>query len=113
MDGHEVPLPLPASIATTSGWCNPGDAVPSWREGGENDILGILKPFLVPGFHTDDLWASKPPREHPYCVAATLDHELVSPAAVGVWTRAPLIWSGCGIEERGLDGNKAVASKGK
>lgn len=109
--GHEVPLPLPAGVAICSGWCDQCDALPSWREGGQNDILGILQPALLPGFPADHLWPSNPPREHPYCDAATLDHELVSPAAVSDWTGAPPMWFACGSEERGLDGNKVVASQ--
>lgn len=109
-NGRGVPLPLPAGIATTSGWCDLCDALPSWR-GGENDIISIIQPALQPGYPSDDLWPSKPPREHLYCHAATLDHELVSPAAVSDWTGAPPMWFGCGSEERGLDGNKAVASR--
>ena len=109
--GREVSLPLPAGIATCSGWCDQCDALPSWREGGQNDILTVLQPALLPGYPSDRLWPSKPPREHPYCVAATLDHELVSPAAVRDWTGAPPMWFACGSEERGLDGIKVVASQ--
>ena len=109
--GREVPLPLPAGIATCSGWFDQCDALPSWREGGQNDILTVLQPALLPGYPSDHLWPSKPPREHPYCVAATLDHELVSPAAVRDWTGAPPMWFACGSEERGLDGIKVVASQ--
>ena len=109
--GREVSLPLPAGIATCSGWCDQCDALPSWREGGQNDILIGLQPALLPGYPSDHLWPSKPPREHLYCVAATLDHELVSPAAVRDWTGAPPMWFACGSEERGLDGIKVVASQ--
>ena len=109
--GREVPLPLPAGVATCSGWFDQCDALPSWRDGGENDILHVLQPALQPGYPTDHLWPSNPPREHPYCAAPTLDHELVSPAAVSDWTGAPPMWFGCGSEERVLDGNKVVASQ--
>ena len=109
--GLEVPLPLPAGIATCSAWCDPCDALPSWQEGGENDILGILQPTLLPGYPTDDLWPSNPPREPLYCSAVTLDHELVSPTAVQDWNGAPLMRFACGSEDCGLDGNKIVASQ--
>ncbi len=109
--GQEISLPIPAGVATCSSWCDQCDALPSWQEGGEHDILGVLQPALLPGYPTDDIWPSKPPREHPYCVAATLDHELVSPAAVRDWTGAPPMWLSCGSEERGLDANKVVASQ--
>ena len=110
-NGREVSLPLPAGIATCSGWFDQCDALPSWRDGGQNDILTVLQPALLPGYPSDHLWPSIPPREHPYCVAATLDHELVSPAAVRDWTGAPPMWFACGSEERGLDGVKVVASQ--
>ena len=87
------------------------DALPSWREGGENDILSVLQPALWPDYPTDQYWPSTPPREHPYARAVTLDHELVTPAAVRDWTGAPPMWFGVGSEERGLDGNRVVASQ--
>ena len=109
--GHKISLPLPAGTTTCSSWCGQCDALPSWQKGGQNDILGVLQPALLPGFSADDLWPSKPPREHSYCVSETLDHELVSHAAVTDWTGAPPMWFSCGSEKRGLDGNKVVASQ--
>ena len=109
--GHEIRLPLPAGIATCSAWCDLCDALPSWQEKGENDILVLLQPALLPKQPSDDIWPSKPPREHPYCTATLLDHQLVSPAAVSDWTGAPPMWFACGGEDRGLDGNKVVASQ--
>ena len=108
---REIQLPLPAGLTICSGWCDLCDALPSWREGGENDILVLLQPALLPKQPSDDIWPSNPPREHPYCAAALLDHELVSPAAVSDWTGAPPMWFACGGEDRGLDGNKIVASQ--
>ncbi|RAK99995.1 uncharacterized protein BO80DRAFT_502898 [Aspergillus ibericus CBS 121593] len=84
--GRHVTLPLPAGIATVGGWCDQCDALPLWHKNGEYDILGVLQPPLMPGFPTDSIWPANPPREHTYCVAATLDHELVTPAAVADWT---------------------------
>lgn len=107
----EVPLPLPSGVAICSGWFDQCDALPSWLEGGDNDILDVLQPALQPGYPTDHLWPSDPPREHPYCAATMLDHELVSPAAVSDWTGAPPMWFACGSEERVLDSNKVVASQ--
>lgn len=109
--GNHVPLPLPAGIATCCGWFDQCDALPSWRGEGRNDILGLLQPPLSPGYPKDHLWPSNPPREHPYCNAVTLDHELVSPAAVSNWTGAPPMWFASGSEERGLDSIEVVASQ--
>jgi hypothetical protein len=50
-------------------------------------------------------------REHPYCAGTTLDHEFVSPAAVRDWTGAPPTFFLYGGEERGIDGNRVVASQ--
>ncbi|KAH8692772.1 Alpha/Beta hydrolase protein [Talaromyces proteolyticus] len=86
--GRTISLPLPAGIATVSGWCDQCDALPSWHKNGEYDILGVLQPACMPRHPTDSIWPTNPPREHPYCVAATLDHEL-----------------------RGIDGNRVVASQ--
>lgn len=109
--GKAITLPLPLGIATVSGWCDQCDALPSWHSNGEYDILGVLQPACMPNHPTDEIWPSNPPREHPYCAASTLDHELVTPAAVRDWTGAPPMWFACGCEERGLDGNKVVASQ--
>ncbi|UDD61996.1 hypothetical protein AFCA_009329 [Aspergillus flavus] len=65
----------------------------------------------MPGHPTDSIWPASPPREVPYCVAATLDHKLVSPAAVEDWTGSPPMWFACGREKRGVDGNRVVASQ--
>ncbi|PWY81568.1 alpha/beta-hydrolase [Aspergillus sclerotioniger CBS 115572] len=108
---RRVTLPLPAGIATVGGWCDQCDALPSWHRNGEYDCLGVLQPPCMPGFPTDSVWPANPPREHPYCVAATLDHELVTPAAVGDWTGAPPMLLLCGCEEAGVDGNRVVASQ--
>jgi acetyl esterase/lipase len=109
--GRDISLALPTGIATVSGWCDQCDALPSWHKNGEFDILGVLQPACMPNHPVDSIWPSNPPREHPYCVAATLDHELVSPAAVRDWTGAPPMWFACGSEERGVDGNRVVASQ--
>ena len=106
-----VTLPQPAGIATVCGWCDQTDSLPSWRNDGANDILGILQPALWPDYPPDECWPANPPREHPYARAVTLDHELVTPAAVKDWTGAPPMWFGVGAEERGLDGNRVVASQ--
>ena len=109
--GRLISLPLPAGVATVSGWCDPCDALPSWHSNDEYDILDVLQPACMPKHPTDEIWPSVPPREHPYCFAATLDHELVTPAAVRDWTGSPPMWFACGCEERGVDGNRVVASQ--
>ncbi|KAF7620762.1 Alpha/Beta hydrolase protein [Aspergillus flavus] len=79
------------------------------------DSMDSLLPSLsqpVLRYHpTHSIWPASPPREVPYCVAATLDHELVSPAAVEDWTGSPPMWFACGCEERGVNGNRVVASQ--
>ncbi|KAL4953538.1 hypothetical protein BDW69DRAFT_194787 [Aspergillus filifer] len=67
---------------------------------GQNDLLTMVSGQLIP-----------PPGEAPYCAAATLDHEIVSPAVVEDCTGAPPMWFDVGCEERGIDGNKVVASQ--
>ncbi|KAL2822227.1 Alpha/Beta hydrolase protein [Aspergillus cavernicola] len=109
--GHSITLPVPAGVAVVSGWCDQCDSLPSWHSKGETDILSVLQPACLPGHPTDSIWPATPPREVPYCKAATLDHELVSPATVEDWTGAPPMWFACGCEERGIDGNRVVASQ--
>lgn len=110
--GKEIgSIPLPAGLATVSGWCDPCDALPSWHTNGEYDFLGVLQPACIPGHPTDAIWPASPPREHPYCRAVTLDHDLVCAAAVQDWAGAPPTWFAVGCEEQGLDGNKVTASQ--
>ncbi|PQE06947.1 hypothetical protein CJF32_00009234 [Rutstroemia sp. NJR-2017a WRK4] len=109
--GREVALPLPAGLTLCSGWADTCDVMPSWRDPNADDILGILQPALLQGHPTDSIWPSHPPREHLYCSAAMLDHELVCPAAVRDWTGAPPMWFALGSRERGVDGNRVVASQ--
>ncbi|MCJ1247620.1 hypothetical protein MMC30_004835 [Trapelia coarctata] len=109
--GRQVSLPLPAGVATCSAWCDMCDALPSWHDNSKCDILDVLQPALLPTYPPDEIWPSNPPREHLYCTASLLNHPLVSPAAVRDWSGAPPIWMACGSEERGLDGNKVVASQ--
>ncbi|KAF2656600.1 alpha/beta-hydrolase [Lophiostoma macrostomum CBS 122681] len=109
--GQIINLPLPEGIAVVSSWCDPTDSLPSWLNPNATDILTSLQPALWPEFPPDKIWPSNPPREHPYARAATLDHELVNPAAVRDWTGAPPMWITVGGLERGRDGNAVVASQ--
>lgn len=109
--GQCVQLHLPAGVAVFSGWCDQCDVLPSWYEKGEHDILVQVQPALMPEYPADEIWPSNPPREHPYCAGSTLDHELVSPVAVGDWSGAPPMWFACGTEDRCLDGNRMIASQ--
>ncbi|PQE23645.1 hypothetical protein CJF31_00006302 [Rutstroemia sp. NJR-2017a BVV2] len=109
--GREVALLLPAGLTMCSGWADTCDVIPSWRDPNADDILGILQPALLQGYPTDKIWPSNPPREHSYCSAVMLDHELVCPAAVRDWTGAPPMWFALGSRERGIDGNRVVASQ--
>ena len=108
---QRVRLPLPAGVTSCSGWIDQSACLPSWRLNGENDIFEVLHPMVTPKQPSDDIWPATPPREHPYCDAAMLDHELISPAAIEDWKGAPPMWIAAGGEERCLDGNKAVASQ--
>lgn len=109
--GNQILLPRPAGLAVCSAWADCCDMMPSWHNPSALDIYGSVNPALLPGFPTDDIWPSTPPREYLYCSASMLDHEIVSPAAVKDWTGAPPMWFTCGSLERNIDGNRAVASQ--
>ena len=109
--GIKISLPLPAGVTICSSWSDMCDALPSWLDDRRIDILGKLQPALTPNYPVDEIWPSSPPREHPYCKASLLDHPLATPAAAQDWTGAPPFWIACGGNERGLDGNKVVASQ--
>ncbi|KAL4962914.1 Alpha/Beta hydrolase protein [Aspergillus stella-maris] len=68
-------------------------------------------PLALPSYSEDSIWPSTPPREVPYCNATTLDHVLVSPAAVEDCTGAPPMWFAFGCEGCGHDGSRVVASQ--
>lgn len=102
--GKEVPIDLPAGLATSSPWCDVNRSMPSINGNIHLDYLppaekpeGVFKPIPVPD---DDMWPSKPPRVDLYCNASVTSHPLVSPLAVSkdLWKDAPPVFISLGEE---------------
>lgn len=108
--GRRVPLELPAGLTLNCSYVDLTDALPSWFHNGEYDILEIQQPPLLPTYPSDSVWPSTPPRGSVYTHESSLDHPLVSVCAAADWSGAPPMWFAAGAEERGLDGQRIIAS---
>ena len=106
--GTEVPLPLPAGIASLSAGLDVTLALPSWHKNARHDIFSDTWSFLVPGYPTCEIWPSDPPRGHAYCEISTMLHPLVAPALARSWEGAPPMWF-AGGQERFADSAKLAA----
>lgn len=108
--GKDVPIELPAGVATISPWCDVTRSMPSISRNAHLDYLEapatpsddprIKVPFVPLPFAPDDIWPTSPPRADIYCNASILNHPLVSPLAAGAdfWKNAPPIWISTGEE---------------
>ncbi|KAL1957922.1 hypothetical protein VTO42DRAFT_5314 [Malbranchea cinnamomea] len=94
--GKDVPIELPAGVATISPWCDVTRSLPSTFENHVYDYL--IPPPQQPGelytpipFPPDATWPSNPPRVEFYANADTLAHPLVSPVvgSANIWHGAP------------------------
>lgn len=115
--GEEIPIELPAGLASTSPWCDVSRSMPSVFNNAHIDYLtpptnpsnDIYRPIPVP---EDDLWPRNPPRVDLYCNASATNHPLVSPLAVPkeLWKDAPPVFFSIG-EEGLTDEDLIVARK--
>ncbi|KAJ5332078.1 hypothetical protein MYU51_017021 [Penicillium brevicompactum] len=104
--GKDVPIELPAGVATVSPWCDLTRSMPSCSHNAYLDYLDAPPPpvddtpFKSIPFIPDDVWPASPPRADVFCNSATLPHPLVSPIAVPaeLWKNAPPIWMSIGEE---------------
>ena len=89
--GEDVPLPLPAGVATSSAWFDLTMSMPSVRGNLMWDYLPPPKGgSLQTRYPKCALWPADPAREDLYCDASMLMHPLVSPLAAG-----NAFWKGC------------------
>ncbi|OOF99833.1 hypothetical protein ASPCADRAFT_126728 [Aspergillus carbonarius ITEM 5010] len=103
--GRDIPIELPAGVATSSPWCDVTRSMPSVIHNSVYDFLDppsqnpeiAYRPLAVP---EDDVWPVKPPRVDLYANANALLHPLVSPIAgrQELWTGAPPIFIAMGEE---------------
>ncbi|KAF4556557.1 Hypothetical protein D9617_1g084350 [Elsinoe fawcettii] len=105
--GYERQLPLPAGVLVLSPAPEIHPALLSFFQNQDKDMFSAEHhPALYDSFPPDDIWPSKPPREHPYCYKEMLAHPMVSPnmAAARFWEACPPIYVDIGTDECYRDG---------
>lgn len=108
-NGKEVEVPLPAGMATLSGWFDITRSMPSLETNAKWDYLPPANhDDAVSKFPHDDVWPTNPPRGDVFCDLSIICHPLVSPVAVKDWSGAPPMWFMTG-EELLTDEDKVVA----
>ncbi|KAJ5485986.1 hypothetical protein N7530_000286 [Penicillium desertorum] len=119
--GENVPIELPAGVATISPWCDVTRSMPSTSSNAHLDYLeaptgpsddpAVKTPFTPLRFAPDDIWPTSPPRADIYCNASMLSHPLVSPLAApaDLWKNAPPIWISTG--EEGLTDESLILAR--
>jgi acetyl esterase/lipase len=88
--GRIVEVPLPAGMATLSGWFDVTKSMPSFEN---NQIWDYLTPLYhdnpTSQLPKDDIWPTAPPRGDIFCNLSLLCHPLVSPMASNDWSGSP------------------------
>lgn len=109
--GKDVEVPLPAGVATMSGWFDITRSMPSLETNATWDYLPPANhDDSVSRFPKDDVWPTSPPRGDMFCDLSLLCHPLVSPVAARDWSGAPPMWFMTG-EELLTDEDKIVARR--
>ncbi|KGO72942.1 Alpha/beta hydrolase fold-3 [Penicillium italicum] len=108
--GEDVPIELPAGVATMSPWCDVTRSMPSTSSNAHFDYIeappvpsddpAVKVPCAPLPLAPDDIWPASPPRSEIYCNASILSHPLVSPLAAPaeLWKNAPPVWISTGEE---------------
>lgn len=110
-NGQQVPVPVPAGLASICVWADLTQSLPSWTNDSEYDLMESGPPAASqPGHATCAAWPTNPPRGDIYCDLSCLCHPLVSPCVAKDWTGAPPLLFICG-EERAADSNKLIAKR--
>lgn len=110
-NNREVPIQLPAGVATLSGWTDTTRCLPSWNHNAQFDYLPPpLTRDVIARFPKCDLWPTDPLRGDLYCDTSMMCHPLVSPLAAMDWHESCPIWFSYG-QEMLLDEGKALAAR--
>ena len=89
-NGKEVPVPLPAGIATNSAWTDVVRCMPSLWTNAKYDFLPApSEKNSHDSFPKCEKWPADPPRLDFYADTSALQHPLVSPLAAKDWIGAP------------------------
>lgn len=110
-NNRSVPIPLPAGVATLSGWTDITRCLPSWIHNAPFDYLPPpLTSDVIARFPKCDLWPTDPLRGDLYCDTSMMCHPLVSPLAAMDWHGSCPVWFSYG-QEMLLDEGKALAAR--
>ena len=99
--GKDVPLHLPAGVATSSPWTDLTMSMPSVTENAKWDYLPPpKKESMRSQFPACELWPTEPTREDLYCEISMLIHPIASPIAAqsSDWKGACPVFILCGQE---------------
>lgn len=103
--GKNVPIELPAGVATSSPWGDVTRSLPSTFGNAAFDYLvpppqDRNQPYAPIPFPSDETWPTNPPRVDFYANADALAHPLVSPTAgaANTWHGAPPLFIAVGQE---------------
>ncbi|KAK2731442.1 hypothetical protein FQN57_003374 [Myotisia sp. PD_48] len=103
--GKDVPIDVPAGVATISPWCDVTRSLPSITANTKYDY--IPAPTQIPGttftplpFPADEMWPVSPPRVDFYADANMVTHPMVSPICgpAEIWKGSPPIFMTFGEE---------------
>lgn len=104
--GQDIPIELPAGVATVSPWCDVTRSMPSVVHNAKYDYLDPPRQtpnqgtIYRPSISEDSEWPRTPPRVDIYSNASSVLHPLVSPLAAReeLWKGAPPIFITMGEE---------------
>jgi acetyl esterase/lipase len=108
---REVPLRLPAGVATGSAWNDLTRCMPSATANIDYDYILPPKPREeIDRYPACDVWPTDPGRGNIYCDTSMLCHPLVSPVIAPDWRGSCPLWFSYG-EEALLDDGKMLAAR--
>lgn len=108
---RDVPLSLPAGVATNSAWTDLTRCLPSSLTNLPYDYLNLpLRRDEIARFPSCALWPTDPYRENLYCDISMLCHPLASPVIAPDWHGSCPLWF-CYGEETLLDEGKILAAR--
>ena len=112
-DGKDVPVVLPAGLATLSPAGEFLQSLPS-ASSASNDWLSMTPPWSLPDWPDEPAelgWPASPPRGSSHADWSALPHPLVCPTAARDWTGAPPMWMSVGEGEGPRDAGLVIAKQ--
>lgn len=111
LHGRDVPLAIPAGVATNSAWTDLTRCLPSSIANLDYDYLTPpLRREEIARFPSCTIWPTEPLRGDLYCDISMLCHPLASPVITQDWRGSCPLWF-CYGEETLLDEGKIIAAR--